>query len=264
MHCFRLLFAAVLLSAPTTALAQGQPAPAKVEYFDANRQKLPTEAGAVERSETTFRDSVSGVVRTFFLPSGKLKAYIPYASLRKRIRHGTSSHYYENGQLRLQETFVAGKWSGDLVTYYPEGQLKRRDHHAPGQPTTGECFGPDGQPVPYIKYEIMPVYSEGTGDQAAVVRAVMMSARYPAAALRSRVYGKVKIEFVVDKNGHVANVHPQEPPAGAVPPELTDAYQALQEAAASAVRNLKKFKPGKQDGEPVSVSYTVPVTFSIQ
>jgi protein TonB len=166
--------------------------------------------------------------------------------------------------LRFQATYVAGKCVGDLVTYYPTGTLKRRDHYLPDQPVTGECFGPDGQPVPYFSYEQMPVYSEGAGDQAAVMHAVMVNTRYPATALRSRVYGKVKITFVVDKTGHVANVRPQEPPANAVPAELAEEYRALQQAAAEAVSKLKEFTPGKQDGEPVSVSYTVPVNFSIK
>ena len=35
-------------------------------------------------------------------------------------------------------------------------------------------------------------------------------------------------------------------------------------AAILAVQNLKRFKPGLQDGKPVQVSYTVPVSFSIK
>ena len=271
MYLLRLALTAGALNVAICAAAQDAavPTPAavvpptKVEYFDADHHKLPTEAGAAERTETAYRDSVSGTIKTFYLPSGKLKDYTPYANVRRRLHHGTSSQYYENGQLRFQATYVAGKYAGDLLTYYPNGTPKRREHHLPGQPVAGECFGPDGQPVPYFPYEQMPVYSEGAGDQAAVQHAVMVNTRYPVEALKRGVFGIVKIRFVVSKNGRVEQVRPDEPAANAVPKDLADAYKELQEAAMSAVRQLKPFEPGKQDGEPVAVSFTVPVTFRI-
>lgn len=262
-----LLFIALVSAKPMRAQEQPVQAPQKVnvKYFDETRFWLPSEAGANYRTETTYRDSVSGIEREFYLPSGKLKEYTPYASLRRNMRHGTSSQYYESGQLRQQVTYLAGKMAGDLVTYYPDGTLKRRDHHAAGQPVTGECFGADGQPRPYFPYQKTPVYTEGDGDQAAVVNAVMRNTRYPSEALRNRVYGIVKILFIVDKHGQVQHIRPDEKTnLELVPKNLLPYYRLLQEAAMSAVRQLKPFQPGQQDGEPVAVSYAVPVTFRIQ
>jgi protein TonB len=239
-------------------------APKKIEYIDANNRKLPTEVGATHRIETTFRDSVSGGVREYYLPSGKLHSYVFYANLRKHFRHGTATYFYESGQLQRKESYVAGKLEGERVTYYPDGTLKRRDQIVPGQPVTGECFGPDGNPLAYYPFEIMPVYSRGDGSQQAVVQDIMENTRYPQDALRQRVYGIVKIKFVVDKDGKVQDVRPDKTPDGAVPPSLADAYHQLQEAAMIAVRQLKPFTPGRHDGEPVAVSYTVPLTFRIK
>jgi protein TonB len=274
VHLLRLFLTAGLLGAVALAHAQAQVAPApasaasqknKVECFDETGFLLPSEAGADYRTETTYRDSVSGAIREYYLPSGKLKEYTPYANLRRHQRHGTSSQYYESGQLHQQVTYQAGKMVGDLLTYYPDGTLKRRDHHAPGQPTTGECFGADGQPRPYFPYQKMPVYTEGSGDQAAVVNAVMRNTRYPKEALRNRVYGIVKILFIVDKHGLVQHIRPDEKTnLELVPENLLPYYRLLQEAAMDAVRQLKPFQPGQQDGEPVPVSYSVPVTFRIQ
>lgn len=265
MKLFTTLLITSLLA--TKAYAQ-QPATAapdkKIEYRGLNQEKLPSEAGAVRRIETSFRDSVSGGVREYYLPSGKLRSYVFYANLRKRFRHGTATYFYESGQLQRKENYVAGNMEGERVTYYPDGTLKRRDHIVPGQPITGECFGPDGKPVAYYPFETMPVYSQGDGSKQAVVHDVMTNTRYPQDALRQRVYGIVKIRFIVDKEGKVQDVYPEKVPEGAVPPNLMDAYQQLQEAALVAVRKLKPFTPGKQDGEPVAVSYTVPLTFRIK
>ncbi|MBF9140230.1 energy transducer TonB [Hymenobacter properus] len=266
------LLTAALLSLATASYAQDQPtaptAPTarltEVVYLDANRHQLPSEQGAVERKETIYRDTVSGTTRTYYLPSGKLKSFVPFASVRKNLRHGTVSEYYESGQLRYQASFQAGHVVGDLVTYYPDGTLKRREHHQSDQPDTGECFGPDGQPVAYFPYEQMPVYSEGAGDKAAMVRAVMLNVRYPVDALKQRVYGVVKVSFVVGKDGRVQDIKPNDIKPGDVPKGIARAYESLQDAAVSAVRQLKPFAPGRQDGEPVAVSFTVPVTFRIQ
>ncbi|MBJ6109155.1 TonB family protein [Hymenobacter sp. BT523] len=269
MHS-RLLLAASMACVAAVAHAQASPPvqtptpPAETKYFDADHHQIPTEVGAVEKRVTTFRDTVGGTVRAYYLPSGKLKLFAPYADLRHALRHGTASEYFENGQLRFQATYKAGKVVGDLVTYYADGTLKRRDHHAPDQPTSGECFGPDGKPVPYYPYEQMPVYSVAPGDQSAVTRDVQLNTRYPAVALRQGVYGIVKVKFVVGKDGQVKNIAPVEPAKDAVPPKLATGYRALQDAAVSAVQQLKSFAPGRQDGEPVSVSFTVPVTFRIK
>jgi protein TonB len=264
------LLGVLLIARPGHLLAQApepptqSPPPVKTAYFDATGFRLSSEAGADYRTETTYRDSVGGVVREYYLPSGKLREYTPYANLRRKQRHGTSSQYYESGQLRQQVTYQAGKMVGDLVTYYPDGTLKRRDHHVPGQPVTGECFGADGQPRPYFSYQKMPVYTEGAGDQAAVVAAVMHNTRYPREALRQRVYGKVRVLFIVDKHGLVQHVRPDEKTNMELVPEaLVPAYRLLQEAAVDAVRQLKPFQPGQQDGEPVPVSYSVPLTFNV-
>ncbi len=264
------LLGAVLAAGPGPLRAQAPAPPAlaipadKTAYFDEIGFRLPSEAGADYRTETTYRDSVGGVVREYYLPSGKLREYTPYANLRRQQRHGTSSQYYESGQLRRQVTYQAGRMVGDLVTYYPDGTLKRRDHYAPGQPVTGECFGADGQPRPYFSYQKRPVYTEGAGDQAAVLTAVMRNARYPRQALRQRVYGKVSILFIVDKHGLVQHVRPDEKTNLAlVPADLLPTYRLLQEAAVDAVRRLRPFQPGQQDGEPVPVSFSVPLTFGI-
>ncbi|UOQ95974.1 TonB family protein [Hymenobacter sp. 5317J-9] len=268
----RFLLVAGLASAVTSARAQTAPEPptappTETKYYDANRHVLPTEVGAVEKRVTTYRDTLSATVRTYYLPSGKAKLFAPYADMRHALRHGTVSEFYESGQLRFQATYVAGKLVGDLLTYYPDGILKRRQHHQPNEadPTvTGECFGPDGKPVPFFPYEQMPVYPEGAGDKAAVARAVQMNTKYPSLALRYQVSGVVKVKFVVDRTGQVTSVEPVPPAENAVPAKLARAYQALQDAASDAVRQLKPFVPGKQDGEPVAVSFTVPVTFRMQ
>ncbi|WP_324678907.1 TonB family protein [Hymenobacter sp. GOD-10R] len=226
--------------------------------------KVTSEAWADHRVETTYRDSVGGSVRVFY-PSGKLRSYVPYLNIKRHIHHGVSSYYYESGQVRTQEDYIGGKLQGQRLTFYPDGKPKRKESYDKGVFVSGECYGPDGTQVAFFPYEVMPVYSEGTGDKDAVVQAVMAKVQYPMEALRRHVNGVVRILFVVDKNGKVQNVRPDKKTLEAeVPANLRDVYEELQKAAMYGVRHLKSFTPGKQDGEPVDVSYTVPVTFRIK
>lgn len=68
----------------------------------------------------------------------------------------------------------------------------------------------------------------------------------------NNVEGRVFIRFIVDENGEV-----QEPEI------LKDIGAGCGEAAIEGIKQLK-FTPGTQNGQPVSVYYTLPVTFKLQ
>jgi protein TonB len=237
------------------ARAQQVPAPAPAvpakttDYFNARREPLPSAENAHYRVETTYRDSVGGMVREYY-PGGSLREMWLYAHVKKRLRHGTSTTWYEDGKPHTKQDFVAGKRHGELLVYYPGGQLRRRDQFQAGTRTAGACFGPDGQPVPYFEYEQMPVYQ---GGYEALLGDIARSLRYPGEALRRQVQGKVFVEFVVDASGKVENVH------------VTRGLSLETDTeAVRVVRQLRGFLPGRFDGEPVSVSFTVPISFAIR
>lgn len=75
--------------------------------------------------------------------------------------------------------------------------------------------------------------------------------KYPRAATRNQVYGRVFVEFVIDKKG--------------VPTEIKSikgiGYGCDEEAA--RVIALTKWNPGKQRGKPVKVKMVLPVQFKI-
>ena len=267
----KLLLSTLLSLGSLSALGQAPPrdsaragAHLEVRYADAQGKKLPSAQGADHRTETAYADSVKGVVRVFYA-SGQLKSYTPYLNVRRHFRHGRCLEYYESGQLHRQEDFIANKPEGDFLVYYPDGKLRRRDHFEAGKRTAGECFGADGQPVAYYEYERRPVYAEGDGGIMAIVTAIQQRIRYPAEALRHHLAGTIKVKFVVNATGEVEDVGI----IGGVDesqfqgPTLT-AVRELEATVVQAVRHLKRFTPGQQDGENVPVAYTAPISFKIQ
>ena len=91
------------------------------------------------------------------------------------------------------------------------------------------------------------------GGQAALMQWLSSNMKYPTIAAENGVQGRVIVQFVVEKDGSVTDVHV----AKSVDP-------SLDKEAARVVKAMPKWIPGKQNGSAVRVKYTVPVTFKLQ
>lgn len=76
--------------------------------------------------------------------------------------------------------------------------------------------------------------------------------RYPAEAQENCVQGHVVVSFVVGKDGHISDVT-----------VLRSVDPSLDKEAVRVIRNMPRWTPGKQGGEPVKVRYNVPVSFRL-
>ena len=86
---------------------------------------------------------------------------------------------------------------------------------------------------------------------------VQQNVKYPQIALENGIQGNVVVQFVVGPDGKMTNYRVLQSPDKT----LSDATIATLEEA----NKLKKgWKPGKQRGKAVKVSFTLPVKFAIQ
>ena len=104
----------------------------------------------------------------------------------------------------------------------------------------------------YTYVEQMPELPGGGGN-AAIVAAIQKASKYPSLALRNQVEGRIFVSFTVNSQGDVSDVK-----------VVKGLGSGLDEETIRAVKTLPKFRPGKQNGRAVSVSFTVPITFKIQ
>jgi TonB family protein len=96
----------------------------------------------------------------------------------------------------------------------------------------------------------MPQLPEG-GGLLEIVQVVQNKISYLKAAPGEVVpSGKVLASFVVDADGTVQRVK--------IVKGLSPSFDT---AVLAAVQQLPRFEPGKQDGQPVAVAYTIPVEF---
>ena len=91
------------------------------------------------------------------------------------------------------------------------------------------------------------------GGDAALMKYLSSHIQYPAMAAENNVQGKVILQFVVEKDGRVGEVK-----------VARSVDKDLDKEAIRVVKSLPKFTPGRQNGQPVRVWYTLPVTFKLQ
>ena len=91
------------------------------------------------------------------------------------------------------------------------------------------------------------------GGDAALLKFLSSHINYPPMAAENNVQGKVTVQFVVGKDGHVGEVK-----------VVRSVDRELDNEAVRVCKLLPKFTPGRQNGQPVSVWYTLPVQFKLQ
>jgi TonB family protein len=102
----------------------------------------------------------------------------------------------------------------------------------------------------FVLVEDMPEYP---GGEDSLRSFLAQNVKYPVVAAQNGVHGRVYVQFVVGSDGQVRD--PQI--ARGVDP-------ALDAEALRVISTLPQWKPGKQRGVPVAVSYTVPINFQLQ
>ncbi len=112
------------------------------------------------------------------------------------------------------------------------------------------------EPVKEVKEEVfrsveqMPTFP---GGDAALMKYLSSHIQYPTMAAENNVQGKVVVQFVVTKTGKVGEVK-----------VVRSVDKDLDREAVRVCKSLPNFVPGRQNGQPVSVWYTLPVTFKLQ
>lgn len=225
-----------------------------------------------ECTEALHWSGPGGLVRVFH-PSGRLKDYLPYADLAAGKLHGVATSWFDDGQLSIRQTFIRGQRDGELVAYYPDGQLKRQTQYTNGNEMLGQCFAPSGAPIPFFPYERPPLYP---GGQLQLIKEISRQVRqWQPGGMLVLSHAQIHVRFQVGENGSVEN--PQV--------TITDERFALMRASYSISHSLQKslnegvaplisrvqrglttlarpFYPGKRDGAAVRWQYSLTIPFS--
>lgn len=76
--------------------------------------------------------------------------------------------------------------------------------------------------------------------------------KYPTVCKEQKIQGKVLVKFTVKSDGSISNIRVTK---------SVDPY--LDKEAVRVVKSMPRWIPGTQDGKPVNVEYTLPITFKL-
>ena len=102
-------------------------------------------------------------------------------------------------------------------------------------------------------YQIVEEMPQYPGGEAAMMEYVAKSVTYPKEAQEKGISGRVFVSFIVEKDGNISNVELKRGIGG-----------GCDEEAVRVISAMPKWKPGKMKGEPVRVSYMMPINFKLQ
>ena len=126
-----------------------------------------------------------------------------------------------------------------------------------GQPAKSvkkeKASNPDMTPDKNGVYQIVEEMPKFPGGEDALMDYVSKNVVYPKEAQEKGISGRVFVGFIVEKDGSVSDVK-----------VLRGIGGGCDEEAVRVISGLPKWKPGKQEGKPVRVSYQMPINFKLQ
>jgi len=109
---------------------------------------------------------------------------------------------------------------------------------------------PLGEDDVHVLVDEKPVFP---GGDLAMRKHIARIVKYPNEAQKKGIEGKVLVTFVINKLGEVEKAR-----------VMRSVCPSIDKEAIRIVSTLPKWKPGKMNGSPVNVSYTIPLSFGLQ
>jgi TonB family protein len=247
-------------------------------FFDANNKKI-----AVMDSASSYRICIpdtnrrGNVIEITYLKSGKMKSFQPMILQFKRntdttiiksytsgkvawndtsmknhiekLKDGICKEWYENGQLRKEVEYKEGKTNGLYISYWENGQIKRKEYLGIDKSIEGKCYDQEGKEIKHTPMEQMPEFPGGT---ERLMSFISQNIRYPVAMMENKIQGTVIAQFIVKKDGSISDIK-----------IIRSVYPKGDSEAIRVISLMPKWKPGIQEDEPVSVRYTLPIKFQM-
>ena len=111
-------------------------------------------------------------------------------------------------------------------------------------------FDENGNKLPKnTQYEQQPQFPGGVKNLMLYIK---KSINYPEDAIKNNSQGRVFVSITITKEGEIIN-----------PRVLNKIDKSLGDEAIRIIKNMPKWKPGKQHNRPVDVKYTIPILFKL-
>jgi protein TonB len=161
--------------------------------------------------------------------------------------------FYMSGKIQMTGTFssMSPEIKDGVFTWYKDDKKINEIIYEQGKARSRTNFLDDGSPDTTVRVfgsnpgEERPEYPGGINK---LYKYIGKSFLYPKSLLKPRLVGKIILSFVVEKDGSIGDVYVKQ-----------SFHPVLDAEAIRVVENMKNWKPGRKDGEPVRVVYELPL-----
>lgn len=101
-------------------------------------------------------------------------------------------------------------------------------------------------------FVVVEEQAEFPGGMDSMYAYIQKNLKYPELAKEKGIEGRVFVQFVIEKDGSISNILVKRAIGG-----------GCEEAAVEMIKNMPKWKPGKQRGKPVRFQFTLPIKFEL-
>lgn len=187
-------------------------------------------------------------------------AAIAFANCSKTESENTQDFTYDKNVLQYlpkdrSVKFVGYNLDGTECVLVKEADGKVRRLSADEMGVKGISIPLENREIPenevFMMVEDMP---EFPGGELELRKYIAEHVQYPEDAKAQKQEGKVYIKFVIDKEGNVRDA------------EIVNGtrFESLNNEALRVIKSMPQWKPGKQSGQNVNVSYVVPINFQLK
>lgn len=141
-------------------------------------------------------------------------------------------------------SFIARAQTDSIVRIPDKGSKDFDIEKAPFVSTT--------QDEVFLAVQQMPEFK---GGQDSMMKFIYRNLVYPLQAIDNKVEGKVYVKFIVTSTGKI------------ISPKVLSKEKlgyGCEEAAIAVIMKMPNWTPGKQNGQPVSVYYNLPIRFELR
>lgn len=211
-------------------------------YYDKQGNKSPKELAHEFKVVSYPKQRGIEATERIYSGTGQIKTETSYSNYKEKVLAGLKTSWNENGNIRNQINYLKGKWHGDYISYWSNGNTKRKDHYKQGEYKKGKVWDSTGVEV---KYYPLIERAEFPGGPEALGNFLKATINNPESKK-----GRITVKFVIDKTGQVIKTE-----------IMKSDLPELNEEALRVVASMPRWMPGKQDGEPASIFYALPLVF---
>ena len=188
-------------------------------------------------------DNPDAGFKRFYWISGQIKFEEYFSSFKEGTREGKKTLWREDGSLWTESDYVNDRLHGYWISYWENGQLKRKDFYKKGKLKEKKVWDSTGIETEWYPMEVRPEFPGGKRGLESYIKA---NAKKP----NGTAGGRVVVGFVIDVDGSITDVLIEK-----------SSSIALNLTAYNVIADMPEWKPGEQDGKIVRVKYSIPLVF---